>query len=322
MKQVVFLILIALILMVAVAILFNITLIYNFVSDYLLLVVVAFILLFLIWRYDYIIMLKDYERAVIMRFGRLNRVGGPGWTLILPPLESFNRVDLRTHTIDIQPQDVVTADNIEVRIDAVIYLKVARDTKSIMNSVLEVRDYEDAAKQYVVASIRDIAGSMKMNDLISNIEVMNSTIKKKLETVTQAWGVICESVEIKDGQLPKTVIEAMHLEKAAEQQKLARMEGASAQRAEIDAVREAAETLSDKALSYYYIRALEKLGEGKSTKFIFPMEIMHLAKVLGGNMGAGSSAQTDELIKKYGPMLAEYLKSEKERRDREAKEKK
>lgn len=315
-KQLIFIAIIILIMMLF----FTVFAYQDFIVQNALAILVLLIFLFLIYKFDFIILMKDYERAVIFRFGKINRVGGPGWAVILPPIESHRRVDLRAHTIDIPHQDVVTGDNIEVRIDAVIYLRVDKAPQSVINSVVEIRDYEKASNLYVIALIRNIAGSMTLQELISNIDQMNETMKKKLERITKGWGVICDSVEIKDVQIPKTIIDAMHLEKAAEQEKLARIEKAKAHQAEIDAVKQAAGELSDKALSYYYIRAIEKLGEGKATKIIFPMEVSKLASAISGQVSGQSSGESIEaLVKKYAPLIAEFMKAEKN--EREIKEK-
>ncbi len=270
---------------------------------------IGIIVLYVIWRFDFIIMMKDYERAVIFRFGKLNRVGGPGWALIIPPIESFQRVDLRTATLDVPKQEVVTKDNIELKIDAIVYLKVKKDNQSVTTSVLEVADYKEASRLYVIALIRDIIGSMELKEVIANVETLNEQLKEGLKKISEGWGVAVDAVEIKDVQIPKTVLDAMHLEKAAVQQKLARIEGALAHQAEIDAVKTAAEQLSDKALAYYYIRALEKIGESRSTKFIFPMEITKLAESITGKMAKKEpSEDLNELFEKYAPALKKYLK--------------
>ena len=265
--------------------------------------------LLLIWKFDFILMLKDYERSVIFRFGKVHRVGGPGWCLILPGIEESNRVDLRVHTIDIPRQDVVTKDKIELNIDAVIYLAVKRDKQSVINSVVAVRDYTAAATDYAIATLRDVMGGMDLSEVLVNIEGINRQLKEMLEKISEGWGVSVDAVQIKDINIPKTVIEAMHAEKAAEQEKLARMQRAKAQQAEIDAVKESAAGLSENALSYYYIRALEKMAEGQSTKFIFPMELSGLASALSGKIGISKGSGGINISPETLSQLAPLLKS-------------
>ncbi|MFH1752361.1 MAG: SPFH domain-containing protein [archaeon] len=275
------------------------------------------VVLILLARVDFLILLKDYERAVIFRFGKVSRVGGPGWALIFPLIESFVRVDLRVQTIDMQKQDVVTKDRIELQIDAVIFIAVKKDKQSVINSVVEVQDYKDASRLYVKSSVRDIVGSMDLQGVISGIEDLNVQIKKGLEAISLAWGVRVDGVTIKDVDIPKTVMDAMHLEKAAEQEKLARMQKAKAAKYEIEAVKEASEALSNETISYYYIKALEEMSKGQSTKIIFPIEVLKLAESLSGKTAGAlaSGVKTSmlknidpKLVEKYAPLLQQYLK--------------
>jgi len=255
----------------------------------------AFILF--IWRLD-ILKLKDYERAVIFRFGKLNRVGGPGWALVLPFIESYKYVDLRTKTLDVERQDVITADSIELKIDAVLYLKVKKDNQSVINSVIEVEDFQTASRTFVVSSLRDIVGGMELSEVISSIDKINKQAIDELASIAAEWGVKVISIQIKDLDIPEVVLKAMHEQKAAVQQKLARIEKAMATKAEINAVKEASADLSDKALNYYYIKALEEMSKGKSTKLIFPLQFSNLAQSIGDRVGPKKSdAQTIELIR-------------------------
>lgn len=262
----------------------------------------ALLVILFVARYDVLLLLKEYERAVIYRFGRVNRVGGPGWTLAFPPLEDYDVVDLRTKTIDTPKQEVVTKDNIEVVVDAAVYLRVSKDAQSVINSVVEVDDYLKASKLFVQALIRDKAASLTLSELISRVDNLNDIIKKELERVSSKWGVVVEEAVIQDIEIPDSVLQSMHDYRVAIQKKLARIERAEGHRAEIEAVRSAAEQLNDRALAYYYVKALEKLGEGKSTKVIFPMELTNLAKSLSGEKGA-SQNEIESLLRKYAPLV-------------------
>jgi regulator of protease activity HflC (stomatin/prohibitin superfamily) len=264
--------------------------------------------LLIITKFPVLLLLKDYERAVIFRFGKVNRVGGPGWAFIIPVIESHRQVDLRVKTIDVAKQDVVTKDNIEIKVDAVIYLKIKKDVQSVINSVIEVEDYQKAMQLYVIATVRNILGSFNLTEAISNIDELNRRLVSSLEKVSVNWGVRIDAAEIKDLEIPPTVLNAMHEEKAAAQQKTARIHLAEANKAEIEAVREAAEKLSDKALAYYYIQALEKLGQSSSTKFIFPMELTKLASLIGAGKTAVNENELTELFEKYAPLMKKIVK--------------
>jgi len=286
------------------------------------------IFLFIISQFNVIITLVDYERIVVYRFGKVNRVGGPGWAFVWPGIETFTKVDLRTKTIDVPKQDVVTKDSIELSLDAIIYLKVKKDHQSVVNSIIEVEDYVEASKLYVIASLRDVVGSMELSAVISNIEVINNRVKLSLEKISKHWGIGIDSVEIKDVQIPKTVIEAMHEEKAAVQQKLARMERALAHKAEIEAVKEAASGLDDKALTYYYIRAIEQMSKGKGSQIFFPAEFSRLAGAFAGSgkspatSGSKELAQAKDMLKKYVDSAVKKTKPKKKSNKKTTKKKK
>ncbi len=267
-------------------------------------VIPVVIILYFISNYGFLLQLAAFERAVIFRFGRVNRVGGPGWALAFPPIESYSIVDLRTKTIDTPKQEVITKDNIEVIIDAVIYLRVNKDAQSVINSVIEIDDYLKASQLFVQALLRDKAASMTLSELLSRIEDLNSVLKKELERISSKWGVVVEEAVIQDINIPEPVLDSLHAQKIASQNKLARIERAEGHRAEIEAVRSAAEQLNDRALAYYYVKALGKLGEGKSTKVIFPMELTSLARSLSGEKGA-SSQDLESLLRKYAPLVKE-----------------
>ncbi len=237
-----------------------------------------FILTKLFMKLGIVVKLREYERAVVFRFGRFSRVAGPGWTFIMPFIEAYRRVDLRTKTLDVPKQDVITKDSVAIKIDAVIYLRVHKDDASVANSVLEVENFEEASRTYVMASLRDIVGGMLLSDVIANIDKINKRLQEMLASVASYWGVEVVAVQIKDIDLPETIVNAMHQEKAALQQMLATKHKAEAQKIEINALKEAAGEMNDRTLQYCYLKALEKISDGKSTKIIFPLEFSSLAK--------------------------------------------
>ena len=242
--------------------------------------------------------LKDYERAVIFRFGKFNRIGGPGWALLIPFIESYTHVDLRTKTLDIEKQDVITRDSIEIKIDTVIYLKVKKDDESVARSVLEVEDFQEASRTYVMSALRDIIGEMTLPEVIANIDKINKRLHDSLSEVAEKWGLNVIAVQIKDVDLPDVVLKAMHEQKAAVQERLARMERAEASKIEINAVKEATADLSDRALNYYYIKALEKISDGRSTKIIFPLQFTSLAQSISEKLSAGEAEKLVPLLRK------------------------
>ena len=271
-------------------------------------VIILLVFVWIIYKYDFILQLVDYERAVVYRFGRVHRVGGPGWAWVWPIIEKYALVDLRVKTIDVPKQHVVTKDGVEVVVDAIVYLKVKKDSQSVVNSVIEVEDYVHASQLFIVSSLRDVIGSMLLSEVISNIEIINANIKENLEEISKNWGIIVEAIEIRDVEIPETVINAMHEEKAAVQQKLARMERALAHKAEIEAVKEAASGLDDKALAYYYIKAIENMSNSKGSKVFFPSEFSKLAESFTNSTGGGSSSKKgSDKVTYYKELLKDYV---------------
>lgn len=279
----------------------------GFVLQNLLWLLLLGVFAWLVYKYDFVLQLKDYERAVVYRFGKVHHVGGPGWAWIWPIFEIYDEVDLRVKTVDVPKQHVVTKDGVEVTIDAVVYLKVKKDNQSVVNSIIEVEDHEKAAQLFVISALRDVIGSMMLSDVISNIEVINAQIKENLEQIAKNWGIVVESIEIKDVEIPETVLNAMHEQKAAVQQKLARMERALAQKAEIDAVKEAASQLDDKALAYYYIKAIENMSNSKGSKVFFPSEFTQLAQSFANSTSTSKKGAVN--IDDYKGMLRDYVDS-------------
>ncbi len=315
-KQGVFLVVLAGIVVLAVLLAQNL----EFVSRNILPIAALLAILYAVGRFDFLLRLSEYERAVISRFGKVNRVGGPGWAFLLQPLESYRIVDLRAKTLDIPPQEVITKDNLKVTIDAVIYLKVNEDNQSVINSVIEIDDFVNASKLFVIGLIRNQAGTKTLDELITNVGSLNEYLKKELESLSKRWGVTVEEATITEIAPSSDVQEAREQQQIASQKKLARIESAEAHKAEIDAVRQAAGQLSNKALSYYYIKALEKLGEGQSSKIIFPMELTELASSISGKDIEGPDLEA--LLKKFAPVVKRLARAPAGKKNRQGRKKK
>ncbi|MBI1973270.1 hypothetical protein HYS54_00510 [Candidatus Micrarchaeota archaeon] len=238
---------------------------------------------------------EEFEKVVVFRFGKFVKVAGPGWVFIIPFIETMIRIDQRIHTIDVKPQDVITKDNIKVKMDAVIYLRV-KDPKM---AIIAVEDYHRAAVTFVQAHMRDIAGTMPLTDLISNIEKFNYELKKDLAEIAEQWGVLVDKVEIQTIELPPEIIAAMSERKAAEQKKLAMVEKAEARKLYIEALQKAAGQLTSPSLQYLYLQSLQKIAEGKSSKIIFPMELSRLAEGISNRLGKPYSEAQSEVLQKY-----------------------
>jgi regulator of protease activity HflC (stomatin/prohibitin superfamily) len=228
---------------------------------------------------------------------------------MFPWIETFKVVDLRTQTLDVPKQDVITRDNVSIKIDVVIYLYVKKDPQSVINSVMEIDDYKQASQQFIKSSIREVIGGMNLSDVISNINELNKRLVSELAHISGDWGISVESVELKEIIIPDKIVEAMNKQKAASQERLAIVQLAEAEREKIDAINKAASNLTDKSVTYYYIKALEEMSKGASSKIIFPMEFTRLAEILAGKVApkAGEKSKLESFIDKYGDMLENKL---------------
>ena len=262
--------------------------------------------LFLVWSTDMLLRLKEYERAVIFRFGKFVGVRGPGWIIILPYIESYKVVSLRVQTLDVPKQEVITKDNIVITIDAVIYLRVIDPAKAVLN----VDDYKRASRLFVQAMIRDLIGTMTLDEVIGNIEELNEKLKTELSKIAKEWGVEIESVQIKDIEIPPAVKEAMHEMMIAEKEKKARTWRAEAKKIELEAIKEATKDMNERVLLYFYLEALKKLAEGRATKIIYPLDLSTLAQAISKQIGGVVPPDKIENdLKKYEDVIKKLLSS-------------
>ena len=262
--------------------------------------------LFLVWTTDVLLRLKEYERAVVFRFGRFAGVRGPGWIFILPYIETYRIVDLRVQTLDVPKQEVITKDNIVITIDAVIYLRVVDPAKAVLN----VDDYKQASRLFVQAMIRDLIGTLTLEEVISNIDELNEKLKTELSKIAEAWGVEVESVQIKDIEIPPGIREAMHQMMIAEKEKQARQWRAEARKIELEAIKEATKDMNERVLLYFYLEALKKLAEGRATKIIYPLDLSTLAQAISKQIGGVVPAEKIENdLKKYEDVIKKLLSS-------------
>ncbi len=262
--------------------------------------------LFLVWSTDMLLRLKEYQRAVIFRFGKFVGVRGPGWIIILPYIEAYKIVDLRVQTLDVPKQEVITKDNIVITIDAVVYLRVVDPVKAVLN----VDDYKRASQLFVQAMIRDLIGTMTLDEVIGNIEELNEKLKTELSKIAKEWGVEIESVQIKDIEIPPAVKEAMHEMMIAEKEKKARTWRAEAKKIELEAIKDATKDMNERVLLYFYLEALKKLAEGRATKIIYPLDLSTLAQAISKQIGGVVPADKIENdLKKYEDVIKKLLSS-------------
>jgi regulator of protease activity HflC (stomatin/prohibitin superfamily) len=268
---------------------------------YFLLLMLAVLIILYTQSSQYLLILKEYERAVVFRWGAFKTIAGPGWVVLPPLVDSAMIVDLRVQMLEIPPQDVVTRDNIKLAVDALIYMHVVDPKKAI----IEVEDYKQASVSFIQANLRDVIGKLVLEQTISNIDQINISLNKNLSKIAFEWGIEVNKVEIQSIELPPTVMDAMHKRRAATEEKAAQIQRAEAQKLTITALEEAGSKLTNPTLHYLYLQSLQKIAEGKSTKFIFPLELSHLAEGLASKIKVPYSQAQDEVVSKYRELAKE-----------------
>ena len=256
---------------------------------------------------NFFLQLQEYERAVIFRRGKFKKVVGPGWIFLTPFIESYRQVDLRVKTADIPSQDVVTKDNINLKFDAIMYIKVVDPKKAILN----IEDYHKAAVLNIQASLRAVVGQIPLSEVISNINKINDLLKKANEKVASGWGIEIENVEIQSIIIPDSVQKEMHKLKEAEQKKLAARELAEGKRIQIEAIQAAGGKLTGPTLQYMYLQSLNKIAEGKSSKLIFPMELSRLAQGISAKFHEPYDKAQNEIVSRYQELHSKGMSQNK-----------
>ena len=215
--------------------------------------------------------LPEWERGVVLRFGRSVGVRGPGLIFLIPGVERLLRVDTRTVTMDIKPQDVITFDNVSMKVNAVVYFRVLDPEKA----VTQVEDFFFATSQLAQTTLRSVLGQYQMDDLLSKREKINHTLQDILDKATEPWGIKVSVVEVKHIDLPKEMQRAMARQAEAERERRAKVISAEGEFQRAEKLKKASQIISQSpsALQLAYLQALQEVtGEGKQT-IIFPIPI-------------------------------------------------
>ena len=233
-------------------------------------VVVAVIAIFFIL--SWIKVLKEYERGVIFRLGRvLDKPKGPGLILVLSPIDKLIRISLRTIVFDVPPQDIITRDNVSVKVNAVVYFRVI-DPK---RAVIEVQDYMYATSQLSQTTLRSVLGQADLDELLSARDKLNSRLQTIIDEHTDPWGIKVSMVEIKHVDLPQEMQRAMAKQAEAERERRAKIIHAEGENQASANLLEAANTMSQNptTLQLRYLQTLVEIGSENSTTIVFPMPI-------------------------------------------------
>ena len=215
--------------------------------------------------------LKEYERAVIFRLGRMVEPRGPGITYVIPVIEKMIRVDLRTVTMDIPPQDVITRDNVSVKVNAVLYFRVLDPNRAIR----EVENYLFATSQLAQVTLRSVCGQGELDELLAERDKINSRIQDILDKQTDPWGIKVVLVELKHIDLPQEMQRAMAKQAEAERERRAKVIHAEGEFQASQKLADAAEVMAKQpmALQLRFLQSLVEIASEKNSTTIFPVPI-------------------------------------------------
>ena len=230
-------------------------------------IVVGFIILYIL---SSIKILREYERGVIFRLGRvLPQPKGPGIILVFSPIDRIVRISLRLITMDIPPQDVITKDNVTVKVNAVLYFRVIDPLKS----VLDVQDYLNATSQLAQTTLRSVLGQVPLDDLLSEREKLNARLQAIIEQHTDPWGIKVQLVEMKQVDLPENMIRAIAKQAEAERERRAKVIHAEGEFQAADKLLQAANIISTnpQALQLRFLGTLTEIAAEKNSTIVFPL---------------------------------------------------
>ena len=237
-------------------------------------------LILLIW--SMIKVMREYERAVVFLLGRFWKVKGPGVIIVIPAIQSMVKVSLRTVVMDVPPQDIITKDNVTVKVNAVIYFRVVDPQKAI----IEVEDYLYATSQLAQTTLRSILGQSNLDDLLSNREEINSHLQKVIDEQTEPWGVKVANVEVKNVDLPQEMQRALAKQAEAERERRAKVINAQGEFEAAQKTCDAADLIGSHppALQLRFFQTLLDLssGEGSNTYIPIPLEFFDTIRNKGG----------------------------------------
>jgi len=234
--------------------------------------------------------LREYERGVIFRLGRLIAQKGPGLILLIPLIDRIVKVDLRTVTLNVPPQEVITRDNVPCRVNAVAYFRVVDPNRA----VVEVENYLVATSQISQTALRSVLGKAELDQLLADRERLNEELQKIIDESTEPWGVKVTAVEIKDVEIPEQMQRAMARQAEAERERRAKIINSEGEWQAAQKLTDAADIISTNpaSLQLRYLQTLLEIGSNQNTTVVFPLPMDVLEPFVG--KGAASRAEGTE----------------------------
>jgi len=241
--------------------------------------VIAVVFLVFSWLFSCINILREYERGVIFRLGRvLPQPKGPGLIFVFKPFDTIVRISLRTIVLDVPPQDIITRDNVSVKVNAVVYFRVF----SPLNAVLQVENYVYATSQLAQSTLRSILGQVQLDDLLSEREKLNQELQSVLDQHTDPWGIKVSLVEIKQVDLPQDMQRAMALQAQAEREKRAKIINADGEFQAAQTLANAAQIMAQNPITMQlrYLQTLTQISAENASTIVFPVPVEFLGSFL------------------------------------------
>ena len=224
--------------------------------------------------------LREYERGVVFMLGRFWKVKGPGLIIIIPGIQTMVRVDLRTIVMDVPPQDVISRDNVSVKVNAVLYFRVIDPQRAI----IQVEDYYAATSQLAQTTLRSVLGKHELDEMLAERDKLNTDIQKILDTNTDAWGIKVTSVEIKHVDIDPTMVRAIAQQAEAERTRRAKVIHAEGEFQAAEKLVQAADLISKspQALQLRYLQTLAGMANDRSNTIVFPLPMELITPFLNG----------------------------------------
>ncbi|HET7300891.1 MAG TPA: slipin family protein [Oleiagrimonas sp.] len=232
-------------------------------------VIVVIVIFFL---FSAIKILPEYQRGVVLTLGRYTSTKGPGLILLIPVVQRIIRVDLRVNVMDVPPQDVITYDNVSIRVNAVVYFRVVDSDKS----VLQVADFYQATSQLAQTRLRSVLGQHELDEILAKRDAINKVLQETLDEATDPWGIKISDVEIKDVDINESMVRAIARQAEAERERRAKVIHAEGEMQAAEKLRDAAATLSQQpqAMQLRYLQTtLDMTNNGKASTIVFPLPI-------------------------------------------------
>ncbi len=248
--------------------------------------ILIFVILLIIFLVFSVKQYSQFERGIIFRLGKFNRVVGPGWVIVVPGFESeYQRVDVRVKMMDISSQEVFTQDDIKLGLEGTIYYQITDPEKA----TLQIDNYGQGLSNLVQSAIRNAISSFTMRQLFGNLDKLNDVLADSIRHLTWKWGIDVPTVQIRTIAPPDEVITAMQQPEIAANLLQAQRFKADAQKIVMEAVGEGGHALDDRSMMYLYLQALKQMGESSSSKIVLPMQFMQGMGALGGMAGLSAA---------------------------------